>query len=71
MSQVIEALKECHKQNPIAKFWGVCNEQKWALDRCLREEKKIKIQQNKLKKLQREEKKRERLLKRTGGNSDN
>jgi len=31
----------CHADHAIAKFWGVCNEQKWALDACLREEKAI------------------------------
>lgn len=40
--QTIENLSKCHKDHPVAKFWGVCNEQKWALDKCLREEKKIK-----------------------------
>ena len=31
----------CHAEHAVAKFWGVCNEQKWALDACLREEKAI------------------------------
>ena len=31
----------CHAEHALAKFWGVCNEQKWALDACLREEKAI------------------------------
>ena len=31
----------CHRDSPYAKFWGACNEQKWALDRCFREEKAI------------------------------
>ena len=31
----------CHADHAVAKFWGVCNEQKWALDACLREEKAI------------------------------
>jgi len=44
--QVIEALTNCHNDRPIAKFVGVCNEQKWALDRCLREEKKINRKKN-------------------------
>jgi COX assembly mitochondrial protein 2 len=40
--QQIEALVKCHSDHPIAKFRGICNEQKWALDRCFREEKVIK-----------------------------
>lgn len=39
--QKIEALVACHRDSPYAKFWGACNEQKWALDRCFREEKAI------------------------------
>eukprot|EP00884_Botryococcus_braunii_P011801 jgi/Botrbrau1/20621/Bobra.113_1s0046.1 len=38
----ILAIVTCHKDHPYAKFWGACNEQKWALDRCFREEKAIK-----------------------------
>jgi COX assembly protein 2 len=44
--QAIEALVACHAENPLAKFWGVCNGQKWALDRCFREEKAIKAAAN-------------------------
>lgn len=43
----IESLIKCHEDNPIAKFWGVCNKQKWALDLCLREQKNIKRLANK------------------------
>ncbi|KAK9788163.1 hypothetical protein WJX73_005884 [Symbiochloris irregularis] len=39
--QQILALRLCHNERSIAKFWGVCNQQKWDLDRCLREEKVI------------------------------
>lgn len=39
--QAIEALVCCHADHAVAKFWGVCNEQKWALDACLREEKAV------------------------------
>ena len=39
--QLIEALQECHRDHPIAKFWGHCNDQKIALDACFREEKKL------------------------------
>ncbi|KAK9835420.1 hypothetical protein WJX81_008369 [Elliptochloris bilobata] len=38
----IADLVNCHADNSLAKFWGACNEQKWALDACLREEKAIK-----------------------------
>ena len=47
--QQIEALVECHCDHPIAKFWGVCNEHKWALDRCFREEKVINRKNNQVK----------------------
>jgi hypothetical protein len=39
--QAIEALTTCHAAHPYAKFWGACNDHKWALDRCLRQEKVI------------------------------
>ena len=54
----IEALIKCHKDHPFAKFWGACNEQKWALDRCFREEKKLKILENRKRKEKLEEKER-------------
>ena len=44
--QVIEALITCHEDHPVAKFFGVCNDQKWALDRCFREEKKTNRKKN-------------------------
>ncbi len=37
--QVIQALQQCHAAHPYAKFWGVCNDQKFALDRCFAAEK--------------------------------
>ena len=40
--QEIEALIKCHKEHPYAKFWGECNQIKWALDACFREEKALK-----------------------------
>ena len=65
-SQVVEALVKCHKDNPIAKFWGACNEQKWALDRCFREEKVINRKKN-LEKARREQAiLRQRLAERHG-----
>ena len=39
--QEIEALIRCHKENPYAKFWGKCNQVKWELDACFREEKAL------------------------------
>ena len=42
MVQNIVALNTCHADYPVAKFWGHCNQQKWDLDRCLREEKVLK-----------------------------
>lgn len=40
--QYILALKGCHKDNPIAKFWGVCNQAAIDLNLCLKEEKVVK-----------------------------
>ena len=37
-AQAIDALHKCHTERNIAKFWGVCNEFKDALDACLKEE---------------------------------
>lgn len=37
--QVIEALNKCHEENPAAKFFGVCNQPKIALDICFKKEK--------------------------------
>ncbi|KAL6064357.1 COX assembly mitochondrial protein [Balamuthia mandrillaris] len=36
--QQIDALERCHKENPLAKFVGVCNSVRVALDKCLYEE---------------------------------
>ena len=52
--QTIQALITCHADHPWAKFWGACNEQKWALDRCFRAEKAIKRKKN-LEKARREQ----------------
>ncbi|KAM3575014.1 hypothetical protein VYU27_003035 [Nannochloropsis oceanica] len=43
---VIDALLSCHRQHPLAKFWGACNEEKWALDKCFRVEKEDRRKQN-------------------------
>jgi len=40
--QEILALKSCHAEHPVAKFWGVCNGAKLALDECFRAEKVVK-----------------------------
>jgi COX assembly protein 2 len=56
----IDDLTQCHRENPIAKFWGVCNEQKWALDLCLREQKNLKRLKNKIANLEREERRQRR-----------
>nr|CCA22679.1 unnamed protein product putative [Albugo laibachii Nc14] len=44
--QVIKNLKQCHTENPRAKFLGACNEAKRALDDCFRMEKEEKRKQN-------------------------
>lgn len=35
---VIEAFEKCHKENSYNRFFGFCNEQKYALDKCFRAE---------------------------------
>ncbi|ORY88989.1 cytochrome c oxidase biogenesis protein Cmc1-like protein [Leucosporidium creatinivorum] len=37
-SEVMKAIKDCHTINPYLKFLGVCNDQKTALNMCLRKE---------------------------------
>lgn len=44
--QQIEALVQCHEDHTFSKFFGACNQQKWALDRCFREEKSINRKKN-------------------------
>ena len=36
--QVILRFKKCHEEHPVAKFWGACNELKYELDNCFRNE---------------------------------
>mmetsp|Transcript_17762 Transcript_17762/g.35052 ORF Transcript_17762/g.35052 Transcript_17762/m.35052 type:complete len:85 (+) Transcript_17762:146-400(+) len=38
---VIDALRNCHEENPYKKFFGVCNEPKAALDKCFKAEKEV------------------------------
>ena len=56
----IDELEACHAENPIAKFWGVCNEAKWALDRCLREQKNLRRLQNKILTAERQERRQQK-----------
>mmetsp|Transcript_12872 Transcript_12872/g.27800 ORF Transcript_12872/g.27800 Transcript_12872/m.27800 type:complete len:89 (+) Transcript_12872:452-718(+) len=45
--ELIEALKKCHEnQNMWDKLVGSCNEEKAALDRCFRAQKKVKTRLN-------------------------
>lgn len=37
----MEELVACHSQHTIAKFWGACNDAKFALTQCLAQEKKL------------------------------
>lgn len=36
---MIEALINCHNDNPYARFWGACNNHRLALDKCFTAEK--------------------------------
>lgn len=42
----ILSLQECHKTNPLNKFFGVCNDYKTKLDACFRKEKDFKRRVN-------------------------
>jgi len=37
--EAVIALKRCHAENALGKFLGKCNEEKWTLDACLKEQK--------------------------------
>jgi COX assembly mitochondrial protein 2 len=37
--EIIQALKSCHVNNTISKYFGVCNDTKFALDKCFKAEK--------------------------------
>eukprot|EP01032_Pedospumella_encystans_P010277 gene10277-12029_t len=43
---VVDDLVRCHQEKSIAKFFGACNEQKFALDRCFKDEKNVKRAEN-------------------------
>ncbi|KAL4428242.1 hypothetical protein ABPG75_002331 [Micractinium tetrahymenae] len=45
--EYILALKGCHKDNPVAKFWGVCNQVAIDLNLCFKQEKVVKRAKNK------------------------
>ncbi|KAF6250261.1 hypothetical protein COO60DRAFT_1577551 [Scenedesmus sp. NREL 46B-D3] len=36
----MEALVACHKEHHVSKWWGACNDAKFALTKCLAEEKR-------------------------------
>mmetsp|Transcript_5666 Transcript_5666/g.14472 ORF Transcript_5666/g.14472 Transcript_5666/m.14472 type:complete len:84 (-) Transcript_5666:624-875(-) len=57
----IEALINCHADNPVAKFWGVCNDVKVDLVKCFAEEKVIKRGENLKKARAEQERLRQRL----------
>ena len=42
----VEILCKCHEDNKIAKFFGACNNEKRALDKCFREEKERMAKKN-------------------------
>ncbi|GAA5902895.1 hypothetical protein JCM5296_006325 [Sporobolomyces johnsonii] len=45
-AQVVAALKECHDTNPYLKFLGFCNDEKVALNQCLRAERLERTREN-------------------------
>lgn len=32
----VKSLVQCHEEHYVAKFWGACNDAKYALDMCFR-----------------------------------
>ena len=42
----VKRLLECHTDNPVAKFFGACNDAKRDLDRCFKAEKEKKRAEN-------------------------
>mmetsp|Transcript_11436 Transcript_11436/g.20695 ORF Transcript_11436/g.20695 Transcript_11436/m.20695 type:complete len:82 (+) Transcript_11436:57-302(+) len=36
--EIVKQLKDCHSNNPLGKFFGVCNEARLELDACLTKE---------------------------------
>lgn len=40
------ALTTCHESGPLKRFFGACNDEKWALDACLRAQKLHKSRKN-------------------------
>lgn len=40
------ALTTCHREKALTKFIGACNDEKWALDACLRAQKLHKARKN-------------------------
>ncbi|CEQ42343.1 hypothetical protein JCM21900_002366 [Sporobolomyces salmonicolor] len=45
-AQVVAALKDCHDRNPYLKFLGLCNDEKHALNMCLRTERLERTKEN-------------------------
>eukprot|EP00118_Oscarella_pearsei_P015471 m.139880 g.139880 ORF g.139880 m.139880 type:complete len:80 (+) comp38287_c1_seq18:1451-1690(+) len=44
--EIIRLLHKCHEDHPFGKFFGQCNEFKYALSSCLTDEYKAKRKQN-------------------------
>lgn len=59
--QVIDDLNNCHVDKPYAKFWGACNDQKAALDKCFAMEKKERRKIHLLEARERDRRFRERM----------
>jgi|AntAceMinimDraft_5_1070358.scaffolds.fasta_scaffold152294_1 hypothetical protein len=44
--ECVKTLVNCHNENPYAKFFGVCNDAKAAMDKCFKEEKVVRRDAN-------------------------
>ncbi|CAK9782568.1 UPF0287-domain-containing protein [Cutaneotrichosporon oleaginosum] len=58
-ADLIQALEECHARGTIAKFFGACNDQKLALNMCLRKERVDRTTRNREASKERNRKKEE------------
>jgi len=66
-AELVQKLKRCHEVQPWYKKWtGICNQQKWELDKCLKAQKLFKAKINR----ERGEKYKDRLKRRVLNNEE-
>jgi len=55
-NQLVREFKECHNNNPYLKFTGVCNDIKFAMDKCLKAELEANRAKNRMKRREKHKK---------------